>query len=172
MAGSVLIAGPAAQQTGLASQAAAAGSVAGARTATGPAVRPSAIVGGAWEADNTPIPQARLRLRNVVSGRMHAVTVADDLGQFAFQSVEPGSYVVELVAESGKVLTVGHTFSLGVGETVATFVRLATKIPWFTGFFGNAAAAVAATAAAAGVTALAPEEMTCASPPCRTGGRQ
>jgi hypothetical protein len=126
-------------------------------------VRSASIIGAAWNADNTPIPFAKLRLRNVVSGRIQAHTVADELGKFAFRSVEPGSFVVELVSDDGRILTVGHTFSAAPGETVATFVRLGTKVPWFNGFFGNAAAIVASTAAAAGVTALAPEEMTCVS---------
>jgi hypothetical protein len=123
------------------------------------AVRSTAIVGTAWESDNTPIPQARLRLRSVVTGRIQATTMANELGEFTFHSVEPGSYVIELVNDAGRVLTVGHKFAVGPGETVATFVRLGTKVPWFTGFFGNAAAAVAATAAATGVTALAPGEV-------------
>jgi hypothetical protein len=139
----------------------------GLATATGMSrtvhVRSGSIMGSAWKADNSPIPFAKLRLRNVVSGQIQAHTIADELGKFAFKLVEPGSYVVELVSEDGRILTVGHTFSVGPGEAAATFVRLGTKVPWFNGFFGNAAAIVASTAAAAGVTALAPEEMTCVS---------
>ena len=134
-------------------------------------VKATSIMGAAWHADNSPIPYARLRLRNVVTGRIHAHTIANELGQFAFQAVETGSYIVELVTENGKVLTVGQTFSVAPGETVATFVRLGTRVPWFNGFFANAAAAVSSTAAATGVTAVAPEQMTCASPPCSTGSQ-
>lgn len=126
-------------------------------------LRSTVIMGAAWNADNTPIAFAKLRLRNVVSGRIEAHTTADEVGKFVFRSVEPGSFIVELVNDNGKILTVGQTFSVAQGETVATFVRLGTKAPWFNGFFSNAAAAVASTAAAAGVTALAPEEMTCVS---------
>ena len=119
----------------------------------------AAILGSAWNHDNSPIPFARLRLRNLVTARIDAVTIANEEGQFEFQSVEPGSYVIELVSENRKVLTVGHTFSLESGETVATFVRLGSQVPWFAGFFGNAALAVSAAAAAAGLTALAPEQV-------------
>jgi hypothetical protein len=56
--------------------------------------RSTAVMGSAWEADNTPIPLARLRLRNVVTGKIHAHTVADAAGQFAFHGIEIGSYVV------------------------------------------------------------------------------
>src|SRR5262245_23950468 len=42
--------------------------------------RATTILGSAWTADNSPIPQARIRLRNVISGRVEASTVANDLG--------------------------------------------------------------------------------------------
>lgn len=119
----------------------------------------TAILGSAWNHDNAPIPFAKLRLRNLVTARIDAATLANEVGQFEFQAIETGSYVIELVSERGKVLAVGHTFSLESGETVATFVRLGTQVPWISGFFGNAALAVSAAAAAAGLTALAPEQV-------------
>lgn len=130
--------------------------------AQGPSLAPgtdrlAAVVGVAWQADNTPIPAARVRLRDVASGRASAHAVANEAGRFTFSDIVPGSYAVELVNQNGKVLTVGHSFTVARGETVATFVRLGTRGPWFNGFFANAAAAVASAAAAAGVTAIAPE---------------
>lgn len=125
--------------------------------------RSTSILGTAWEADNTPIPNARLRLRNVLSGKIAATTTANEMGQFAFNDIESSSYLVELVGGNGKILTVGHTFTVAPGETVATFVRLGTRVPWFNGFFGNAASAVAATAASTGITAVAPEAIRCVS---------
>jgi hypothetical protein len=135
---------------------------------TGGAVgaRVTSIMGAAWKSDNSPIPAAKLRLRNVLTGRIEATTVANDFGQFTFSGIESGSYVVELVSESGKILAIGHTFTVAPGETVATFVRLASNAPWFNAFFGNAASSLASIAAATGVTAVAPEQMACASPPC------
>ena len=121
-----------------------------------PRSRGTAILGHAWTADSTPIPRARLRLRDVGSGKVEAATMANDAGEFTFPNVEGGTYVVELVNEAGSVMTVGHVFSVAPGETVGTFVRLGTKVPWFKDFFGNAAAAVASSAASQGITALAP----------------
>jgi hypothetical protein len=128
------------------------------------AVRSTSIMGVAWNADNSPIPGARLRLRNATTGRIAGTALANEAGQFTFGGIETGSYLVELVSESGRILTISHTFAVGPGETVATFVRLGSKAPWFSGFFGNAASAVAATAASAGVTAIAPEAKPCSSP--------
>ena len=118
--------------------------------------RSTAIQGTAWNADHTPIPEARLRLRNAASGRIVAESVANGTGQFTFTNIEEGAYIVELVSESGKVLAVGDAFTIAAGETVATFVRLSAHVPWFAGFFENAAAAATAAAAGLGVTALAP----------------
>jgi hypothetical protein len=113
------------------------------------------VVGSAWNADNSGIPGARLRLRNVSTGKIAASAIADQLGQFRFDAA-PGSYLIELVDESTKLLAVGQVFTISQGETVATFVRLGTKLPWIAGFFSNAAAAAITAAAAEGVTALAP----------------
>lgn len=122
--------------------------------ASASAVVGTTILGTAWRADNTPIPQARVRLRNVTTGRVEATTIANGRGQFTFSNIEPGSYVIELVNDEGRVLALGQVFSLGPGETVATFVRLGARAPWFTGFFSNAATSAVAAASSLGVTAL------------------
>ena len=118
---------------------------------------PTSIQGVAWEADNSPIAFAKIRLRNVLNGRIHSGIIADRDGRFVFKEIAPGAYLLELVNDDGRVLAVGHTFALGPGETVATFVRLPRKAPWFHGFFSNAAGLVAAAAATTGITAVAPE---------------
>jgi hypothetical protein len=127
-----------------------------ARARRAPGARATSVHGTAWAADNTPIKQAHLRLRNVISGNVEATAISNDDGQFAFDDVESGSYVVELVNEAGKVQLVGHVFTIAPGETVATFVRAGTKVPWFTGFFGNSVAAVSSAAASYGIPAIAP----------------
>lgn len=113
-----------------------------------------AISGTAWNLDDSPIAGALLRLRDVSTGFIPMTTQADALGRFTFLKVLPGSYVVELVDDNGHVLALGHVFSIGPGETVVTFVRLGSRVPWYQGFFSNAAAAAMAAAASLGVTAL------------------
>jgi hypothetical protein len=127
--------------------------------------RLTSILGAAWNVDNTPIKAANLRLRNVVTGKIEALTKANEAGQFAFENVTGGSYVVELLTPSGKVQTVGHVFTIAPGETVATFVRVGTKVPWGTAFFNNTASVISSSAASEGITAIAPIAY-CSSPPC------
>jgi hypothetical protein len=134
-------------------------------TGAAPGSRSTSIVGVAWYADNTPIKGANLRLRNVVTGKAEAVTKASEAGQFTFDNVEGGNYVVELVTETGRIQTVGNVFTIAPGETVATFVRLGPKVPWATAFFNNTASSVASSAATEGVSAVAPLAY-CQSPPC------
>ena len=120
----------------------------------------TSILGVVWNVDNTPIPGARVQLRNLVSGKVDASAVANQTGQFTFSQIEGGRYVVELIGQNGKIVTVGHPFVIAPGESVATFVRMGTKVPWFTGFFNNAATAVTSSAASQGITAIAPVQLT------------
>lgn len=113
-----------------------------------------AVTGTAWKGDTTPYPQARIRLRNVETGRSVARTVSDANGRFRFERADPGVYVVELVSNEDKVLAVGDLFSVTAGNQSPTFVRLGSKAPWVAGFFGNAAAAAIAAASTLGVTAV------------------
>jgi hypothetical protein len=118
--------------------------------------RSTSVLGAAWNDDNSPIKGAHLRLRNVLTGSIEATAIANDAGQFTFEKVEGGTYVVELVSDGGRILAVGHPFTIAPGETIATFVRLGTRIPWFQAFFSNAATAATSAAASQGITAMAP----------------
>jgi hypothetical protein len=111
------------------------------------------VLGTAWRGDTTPLPRARIRLRNIQTGRGIAVAVTNSDGRFRFDLIDPGAYVVELLAEDDKVLATGDLFGVAAGMQSITVVRLNTKSPWFGGFFGNAAAAAIAAASTLGVTA-------------------
>jgi hypothetical protein len=112
------------------------------------------ITGTAWKGETTPYPQARIRLRNVETGRGTARTDSDSTGRFRFFQVAPGAYVVELLSEQDKVLAVGDLFGVVAGAEATTLVRLNSKTTWVGGFFGNAAAAAISAASTLGVTAV------------------
>jgi hypothetical protein len=142
----------------------------GARALSAASKGGTSILGVVWNIDNTPIPGARVQLRNLVSGKVDATAVANQTGHFTFNQIEGGRYLVELIGQNGKVVTVGHAFVIAPGESVATFVRMGTKVPWFTGFFNNAATAVTSSAASQGITAIAPVQLN-ESPPGTVGIR-
>ncbi len=118
-----------------------------ARAATG------TVLGSALRGDNAPYPEARIRLRNVETGRGVARTTSDAGGRFRFESVDPSVYVVELLAQDDKVQAVGDVFAVTAGNQAVTVVRLSAKTRWVGGFFGNVAAAAIAAASTLGVTA-------------------
>src|SRR5215218_6502045 len=60
--------------------------------------RTASVVGSAWKSDNKPVPMAKLRLRNVVTGKVEAAAVGNADGRFAFNNIETGSYIVELIS--------------------------------------------------------------------------
>lgn len=112
------------------------------------------IVGTVTDAAERPLPAARLRLRDLTSGRILMTTRADEDGRFRFHGVPSGSYLVELVDENGGVLAVSRTFAMTPAETIVTTVRLGARAAWYAGFFSNAATAVVSSAAGLGITAV------------------
>jgi hypothetical protein len=110
------------------------------------------VTGRVVNHDDTPVPNALLRLRDVTTGQTVQTTDGDKAGRFTFLRVPPGSYIVELVDRRGNILAVGRMFGVTPLKTVTTLIRL-TSSPWFGGFFRNAALLAVAAAAALGVTA-------------------
>lgn len=145
-----------------------------------PVSNTTTIMGFAWTRNDQPIPNAPVRLRSVITGRVQAAATANVRGEFVFWNIEGGTYVVELVDVAGRIQAVGAPFSISVGEIVATFVRLAGRTPLLAGLLGgggnaagaggtavtaagnllnaagNAAATVVSSAASLGITAVAP----------------
>ena len=112
------------------------------------------ITGTAWDANNNPIAGARVRLRNVATTRIVAAATANAAGRFTFDNIEAGSYVVELVDDKGKVARVGPMFNALPGDSVATYVRLASHAPGAAALFANTAASIVTSAAGLGITAV------------------
>jgi hypothetical protein len=112
------------------------------------------VIGYLWTADSSPIPNATLRLRNVVTGGVEQSTTSDEDGKFTFSDIEAGAYVVEYV-DNNRVLAVGSVFRITPGETVSTFVRLAEQRR-IGGVFMMIGSAAVTAAASLGVTGVAP----------------
>jgi hypothetical protein len=116
------------------------------------------IQGNALSATNAPLAEANVRLRDVRFGRIVGTTLTDKVGLFVFHSIEPGSYIVELVARDQAVLAASQIVNINGGETMSAVVKLANRTPPLAGILGRttpAALAVTAAAAASGVLASA-----------------
>jgi hypothetical protein len=154
-------------------QANAARGAAGAASAVG--ARSTSVVGYLWTANNAAITDATVQLRNTVTGQIDMFTRTNSVGEFIFNNVDTGAYVIEYTADSaGGLLALGHPFTVAPGETIATFVRLSGALPAvLPDVAGNVAASALQTVASAGVTTvvtpLAPVEVQ--PPPPASGVR-
>lgn len=128
----------------------------GAATAGAASARSTSVVGYLWTANNAAIPDATVQLRNTVTGQVEFFTQSNAVGEFTFNNVAGGSYVIEYASEqAGSVLALGHPFTVAPGETVATFVRMSNALPaLIPDLTGNVAASAVQSAASAGVTAV------------------
>ena len=115
-----------------------------------------AIVGTVVKGNDKPLAAARLRLRDLETGRILMTTRGDEEGRFQFSGVPAGAYVVELVDDDSRVLGVTQSFSMAPAETARVVLRLASQLPWYSGFFTNAAIAAVSSAASLGITSVGP----------------
>lgn len=123
--------------------------------------RATSVMGYLWAGEGTPVSNATVQLRNIVTGQIEQVSTTLNNGAFAFNNVQGGTYAIEYMSESaGRLVAVGQAFNVAPGETVATFVRLGSRvIADLAGTAGMAAQAAVSTAASAGIAGtIAPEQ--------------
>lgn len=125
-----------------------------------PGANMPSVMGYIWTGEGTPLSNATVQLRNIVTGQIEQVSTTLQNGAFAFQNVSSGTYAIEYITEeAGRVLAVGQAISVAPGETVATFVRLSGRLALLVPeLAGNAAQAVlsnVANAVATGVVSIA-----------------
>lgn len=135
-------------------QANAASGAAGAASAAG--ARSTSVVGYLWTANNAAISDATVQLRNTVTGQIDLVTRTNSVGEFIFNNVDTGSYVIEYTSDvAGRMMALGHPFTVAPGETIATFVRLSSALPAILpDVASNVAASALQTVASAGITTV------------------
>jgi hypothetical protein len=120
------------------------------RTAT------ASVQGNALTAMNTPLADSVVRLRDARSGRISGSSRTDRAGLFAFDHVEPATYIVELVGSDQHVLAASQILNVNAGDAVSAVIKLPFKLQPYAGVLGHTAASallVTATAAATGVLA-------------------
>jgi len=117
----------------------------------------STIQGKALNSINGPMPNTVIRLRDARLGRVVDTVTTDKLGVFEFRSIDPGSYVVEMMAPANDaVVAASPIINVGSGESVSTVLKLPFKMPPLGGILGHSlpsALAITSAAAAAGVLA-------------------
>jgi hypothetical protein len=118
------------------------------------------IQGNALDSTNAHLTNTTVRLRDARFGRIVDTQVTDKSGLFAFRAIDPGSYVVEIVANDQSILAASQLLTVNAGEAVSAIVKLPFRIPALAGLMGSAtpssAAVIATQAAASGIVAVVP----------------
>ena len=119
------------------------------------------VQGNALSATNGPMPNTLMRLRDARFGRIVDTQVTDKSGTFAFKVLDPGSYVVEMLANDQKtLLAASQILHVNAGDALSAVVRLPMHIPPFAGLLGSniapTAALIASQATATGIAAVVP----------------
>ncbi len=65
-----------------------------------------------------------LQIRNLEDGQVVGRTTGTESGEFSFDGLAGGVYLIELLDTESRVLAVGQPLVVLPGETVATFIRL------------------------------------------------
>jgi hypothetical protein len=115
------------------------------------------IQGNALTSTNDQITNALVRLRDARFGGIVTTQITDKSGLFVFKAIDPGSYIVELMANDQSTMAASQILNVNAGEAVSTVVKLPFRIPSLAGLATTeSATAVAAQAAASSIVAVVP----------------
>ena len=116
----------------------------------------SLINGVAIDSDQTPLPNATIRLRNIEANEIEQVITANEAGEFSFIARPDVAYVVEIADQAGRIVAVGDVIMANAGEVAGAVVALPTRLPALAGVFGDTASSVMSAATGTGLTVVDP----------------
>lgn len=116
----------------------------------------SLINGVAIDSDQTPLPNATIRLRNIEANEIEQVITANEMGEFSFIARPDVAYVVEIADQAGRIVAVGDVIMANAGEVAGAVVTLPTRLPALAGVFGDTASSVMSAATGTGLTVVDP----------------
>ena len=116
----------------------------------------SLINGVAIDSEQTPLPNATIRLRNLESNEIEQVVTANDRGEFSFLARPDVPYVVEIADKAGRIVAVGDVIVANAGEVAGALVTLPSRLPALAGMFGDTASSVMSAATGTGLTIVDP----------------
>jgi hypothetical protein len=118
------------------------------------------IQGNALSSTNGALSDVVVRLRDARFGRIVDTEMTDKSGLFSFKSIDPGTYIVEVMANNDSVLAASQLLNVNAGEAVSAVVKLPFRIPPFATVLGTtntqSAAAVLTQAAVSSIAAVVP----------------
>jgi hypothetical protein len=112
------------------------------------------IRGTAISADESPLPNQIVRLRNLDTSTIEQVATTDRLGTFSFIAAPETPYVVEIVDQPGHVVAVGQVVVARAGEVAGGAVIVPAAIPAYSNVFKSSIGAVLSALGGTALTAL------------------
>jgi hypothetical protein len=116
----------------------------------------SLINGVAVNGDQTPVPHATVRLRNLAVNAIDQIVTANAAGEFTFVAQPGVAYVVELADQSGRTIAVGDVIVASAGEVAGTKVALPSGSPALAGVYGSTVSSVVSAAIGTGLQVVDP----------------
>jgi hypothetical protein len=113
------------------------------------------IQGNALDSTNRKMVGARMRLRDARFGQIVGTQLTDKSGIFTFQKLEPGSYIVEIMADDQSVLAASDLLNVDGGQVVSAIVTLPFRPP-AAGTARSTAWIIATQAIASSIAAVVP----------------
>jgi hypothetical protein len=116
------------------------------------------IQGSALTSTNGVVANGVVRLRDARIGRILETQSTDKAGLFSFGSIDPGTYIVELMANDRSVLATSQMLDVDAGQVISTVVKMPYRVTPWSGLLGHttaSAATILSAAAASGVLATA-----------------
>jgi hypothetical protein len=118
------------------------------------------IQGNALDSTNRKMVDARMRLRDARFGQIVDTQLTDKSGIFTFQKLDPGSYIVEIMADDQSILAASELLNVDGGQVVSAIVKLPFRVPPAAGAAAGAARStawiIATQAIASSIAAVVP----------------
>jgi hypothetical protein len=118
------------------------------------------IQGSALSSSSTALPNRDVRLRDARVGRIVRSLRTDEYGLFVFRTVDPGSYIVELLDKDETVLAASALIHVNAGDVGAAVVREPTPLKSLESVVGFANPLASAVTAAAGDNGILSSQVT------------
>jgi hypothetical protein len=82
------------------------------------------VAGTILDLRRAPVPRARIQLRDLSNGLVVQEGLSNDAGDYEFTVAEPGTYVVEMVDDAGRVIGLSSAGALSQFQTMAAMIQL------------------------------------------------
>ena len=81
------------------------------------------LKGIAQGADQKPLPNYKIQVRNTVTGKIEGTTTSTAAGSFSLEGLTASSYVIEVVDAAGTVVGLSSPIAVAAGATVTVTVN-------------------------------------------------